>query len=191
MPLTTLLEVELFDIWEMNFMGPFSSSFNDKYILVIVDYISKQVEVITLPTNDTKVVFRSLKKNIFSSFGILRAIVSDERKHFYNKQLDSFLFEYGCRHKTSFPYHPQVNGQAKLANWKIRLILKKMVNKSRKDQTRKLDILQACQMAFKTLLETSPYYLIYKKVCHLLVEIEHKVYWTFKIINIDFNLASG
>ena len=41
MSITTFLEVELLDIWGMNFMGPFPSSFNNKYILVAVDYVSK------------------------------------------------------------------------------------------------------------------------------------------------------
>ena len=90
MPLTTFLEVELFDIWEMNFMGPFSSSFNDKYTLVVVDYVSKWVELHVSPMNDTKVVFRFLKKNIFNRFGIPRVIVSDEGKYFIIKNLISY-----------------------------------------------------------------------------------------------------
>ena len=82
MPLATLLKIELFGVWGMDFMGPFSSSFNNKYILVTVDYVSKLVEAIASPTNDTKVVFRFLEKNIFNRFGIPRAIVSDEEKYF-------------------------------------------------------------------------------------------------------------
>ena len=62
----------MYDVWGMDFMGPFPSSFNNKYILVTVDYISKWVEAILSPTNDTKVVFRFLKKNIFSQFDIPR-----------------------------------------------------------------------------------------------------------------------
>jgi len=41
MPQTRILEVELFDVSGMGFMGPFSPSHNDLYILVAVDYISK------------------------------------------------------------------------------------------------------------------------------------------------------
>ena len=41
MPLITILEVELFDIWGIDFMGPFPSSCGYKYILLAMDYVSK------------------------------------------------------------------------------------------------------------------------------------------------------
>lgn len=31
----------------------------------------------------------------------------------------------------------------------------------------------------------SPYQLVYAKSCHLLVELEHKAYWTVKFLNFD------
>ena len=41
MPLNNILEVEVFDIWGIDFMGPFPSSFGNLYILLAVDYVSK------------------------------------------------------------------------------------------------------------------------------------------------------
>ena len=41
MPLNNILEVELFDVWGIDFMGPFPPSFGNLYILVAVDYVSK------------------------------------------------------------------------------------------------------------------------------------------------------
>jgi len=41
MPLNNILEVEIFDVWGVDFMGPFPSSFGNQYILVAVDYVSK------------------------------------------------------------------------------------------------------------------------------------------------------
>ena len=41
MPLKGILEVEIFDVWDIDFMGLFPSSLDNKYILVMVDYVSK------------------------------------------------------------------------------------------------------------------------------------------------------
>ena len=41
MPLSDILEAEIFDVWGIDFMGPFPSSLGNKYILIMVDYISK------------------------------------------------------------------------------------------------------------------------------------------------------
>ena len=48
-----------------------------KYIIVVVDYVSKWVEVIALANNEEKSVTSFFKKNIFSRFGTPRAINSD------------------------------------------------------------------------------------------------------------------
>jgi len=69
MPLNPILEVEIFDVLGIDFMGPFSSSFGNHYVLVAVDYISKWVEAIPIRTNDNRVIVKFLKENIFSRFG--------------------------------------------------------------------------------------------------------------------------
>ena len=52
MPIQPILEVEMFDLWGVNFMGPFPPSEGKEYILVAVDYVSKWVEAIPTRTND-------------------------------------------------------------------------------------------------------------------------------------------
>ena len=68
-PMSTILEVELFDLWGMDFMGPFPPSFSNLYILLAVDYISKWVEAISTHTNDVSVVAKFLRNHIFTRFG--------------------------------------------------------------------------------------------------------------------------
>jgi len=43
MPLTNNLQVELFDVWGVDYMGPFLPCQGYEYILVAVDYMSKWV----------------------------------------------------------------------------------------------------------------------------------------------------
>ena len=64
MPLTNILEIELFYVWGIDLMGPFPSSYANCFILVVVDYVSKWVEAEALQTNDARVVVKFLKKNI-------------------------------------------------------------------------------------------------------------------------------
>nr|GEW65025.1 reverse transcriptase domain-containing protein [Tanacetum cinerariifolium] len=54
MPQNVIQVCEIFDVWSIEFMGPFSSSRENRYILVAVDYLSKWVEAKALPTNDAR-----------------------------------------------------------------------------------------------------------------------------------------
>ncbi|KAI3759834.1 hypothetical protein L6452_07929 [Arctium lappa] len=116
MPLNNILEVELFDVWGIDFMGPFPMSFHNQYILVADDYVSKWVEAIACPKNDAKTVISFLQKNLFVRFGTPRALISDEGTHFVNKMLATALSKYNIQHKVSTAYHPQTNGLAELSN---------------------------------------------------------------------------
>jgi len=49
MPQKFILEVEVFDCWDINFMRPFPPSNKNLYILLAVDYVSKWVEAIASP----------------------------------------------------------------------------------------------------------------------------------------------
>ncbi|GJU53958.1 reverse transcriptase domain-containing protein [Tanacetum coccineum] len=85
MPQKAIQVCEIFDVWGIDFMGPFPSSRGNKYILVAVDYLSKWVEAKALPTNDARVVVKFLK-SLFARFGTPRAIISDRGTYFCNDQ---------------------------------------------------------------------------------------------------------
>ncbi|GJZ30317.1 putative reverse transcriptase domain-containing protein [Tanacetum coccineum] len=53
---------EIFDVWGIDFMGPFPSSNRNKYILVAIDYISKWVEAQAFPTSDARNVVKFLRR---------------------------------------------------------------------------------------------------------------------------------
>ncbi|GJS80640.1 reverse transcriptase domain-containing protein [Tanacetum coccineum] len=72
MPQNSIQVCEIFDVWGIDFMGPFPSSRGNKYILVAVDYLSKWVKAKALPTNDARVVVKFLK-SLFARFEQPRA----------------------------------------------------------------------------------------------------------------------
>ena len=87
MPLNPILVVELFDVWGIDFMGPFPTSLGYTYILVGVDYVSKWVEAMSCRATDHKAVLKFLKENIFYRFVVPKAIISDGGPHFYKKHI--------------------------------------------------------------------------------------------------------
>ena len=139
MPQSGVLVVELFDVCGIDFMGPFPPLHNNFYILMAVDYVSKWAEAIGSPTNGSNVVLKFLKKNIFTRFGTPRALLSDNDTHFCSKPLESLLKKYGIFHKVAMPYHLQTSGWVKLSNRKLKNILEKTVDQTRKDWSLKVD----------------------------------------------------
>ena len=189
MPQTGIQVCEIFDIWGIDFMGPFPSSHGCKYILVAVDYVSKWAEAKALPTNDARVVVTFLR-TLFSRFGLPKAIISDRGTHFANHLLEKVLTKYGVTHRFSTPYHPQTSGQVENTNRALKRILERTVDNNPKAWQRKLDdALWAFRTAFKTPLGTTPFRLVYGKACHLPVEVEHRAYWALQMCNMDLEKA--
>nr|GEW13617.1 reverse transcriptase domain-containing protein [Tanacetum cinerariifolium] len=127
MPQNSIQICEIFDVWGIDFMGPFPSSKGNKYILVAVDYLSKWVESKALPTNDARVVVK-FSKSLFSRV----------------------MAKYGVTHRLSTVYHPQTNGQVEVTNRGLKRILERTVGENRASWSDKLeDALWALRTAFK------------------------------------------
>jgi len=107
-------------------MELFSSSFENEYILLAVNYISKWVEVIFSRTNDAKVAMKFLREHIFARFGMPSDIISDQDTHFNNRSFDAILVRYSIVHMLATPYHPQTSVQVEVSNRQIKQILEKI-----------------------------------------------------------------
>ncbi|GJR94463.1 reverse transcriptase domain-containing protein [Tanacetum coccineum] len=189
MPQNAIQVCEIFDVWGINFIGPFPSSRGNKYILLAVDYLSKWVETKALPKNDARVVIKFLK-SFFARFGTPRAIISDHRTHFYNDQFAKVMSKYGVTHHLAIANHPQTSGQVEVSNRGLKRILERTIGENRASWSDKLDdALWAFRTAFKTPIGCTPYKLVYGKSCHLPIELEHKEYWALKHANFDLNTA--
>ncbi|GKC53964.1 reverse transcriptase domain-containing protein [Tanacetum coccineum] len=101
MPQNAIQVCEIFNVWGIDFMGPFPSSRGNKYILVDVYYLSKWVEAKALPTNDARVVMKILK-SLFARFGTPRAIISDRGTHFCKDQFAKVMLKTIGENRTSW-----------------------------------------------------------------------------------------
>nr|GEU68583.1 reverse transcriptase domain-containing protein [Tanacetum cinerariifolium] len=184
MPQNVIQVCEIFNVWGIDFMGPFSSSRGNRYILVSVDYLSNWVEAKTLPTNDARVVVKILKL-LFAWFGTPRAIISDRGTHFCNDKFAKVMSKYGVTHRLATSYHPQTSGQVEVSNRGLKRILERTVDENRASWSEKLeDALWAFRTAYKTPIGCTPYKLVYGKSCHLPIELEHKAHWALKHVNL-------
>ncbi|RDX99834.1 pol, partial [Mucuna pruriens] len=156
MPQQPILFCEVFNVWGIDFMGPFPISKGNSYILLAIGYVSRWVEA-----KDAKVVMSFLKSNIFYRFGMPKVLISDQGSHFCNKTMSTLLEKYGVVHRVATTYHPQTNNQDEVFNREIKKLLQKMANPSQ---------------TYRTPLGMSPYQIIFGKACHLPVEIEHRAY---------------
>nr|GEX43364.1 reverse transcriptase domain-containing protein [Tanacetum cinerariifolium] len=137
MPQNAIQVCEIFDIWSIDFMVPFMYSRGNKYILVVVDYLSKWVEVKALPTNDARVVVKFLK-SLFARFGTPRAIFSDRGTYFYNDQFAKVMLKYGVTNHLSTTYHSQTSRQVEVLNRGLKCILERTVGDHQKVQMNEL-----------------------------------------------------
>jgi hypothetical protein len=171
-------------------MGPFPPSEGYNHILVVVDYVTKWVEAIPIKSVDGETLLKMLKDVIFPRFGVPRYLMTDRGSHFIHGGFRKTLARYDVSHIIASAYHPQTSGQVALSNRDIKSILQKTINRSRKNWASKLnDALWAYRTTYKNPMGMSPYKMVYRKACHLPLELEHKAFWAVKELNRDFKLA--
>jgi transposase InsO family protein len=181
------LIIEPFDVWGLDFMGPFLPSNRYTHILVAVDHATKWVEGIPTTHADAATSIKMIKDIIFPRFGVPRVLSTDGGTHFMEGTFRKILRKYGVTHRVSSPYHPQTSGQVELLNREIKSILQKTVSTTRKDWSMRLnDSLWAYRTAFKNPMGTTSFKMDYGKACHLPLELEHKAFWAVRRLNYDF-----
>jgi hypothetical protein len=110
MPLTSNLQIELFDVWGIDYMGPFPPSKKCEHILVAVNYVSKWVEALPCKRADNVNSKKMFKEIIFPRFGVPRIVISDAGSHFIDKCFEQYLARHRIHHNITTPYHPQTSG---------------------------------------------------------------------------------
>jgi hypothetical protein len=95
MPLKYNLQIDLFDVWGIDFMGPFKNSHGYVYILVIVDYVSKWVEAMPCRKASTEESITMIKNVIFFSFRYAENLDKLWRNSLHREEFQKVLVQIG------------------------------------------------------------------------------------------------
>jgi hypothetical protein len=158
MPLTLNLQIDIFDVQGIHFIGPFPNSEGCDYILVAVNYVSKWVEALPCQAADAIHSMRMFHEVIFLRYEVLRIVISDGGSHFSDQTCWKALSKVGVDHRIATPYDPQTSGQAETSNKQIKNNLHKTMNEMGRSWRSNLsEALRAYRMAYKTPISMMPY----------------------------------
>ncbi|XP_058817849.1 uncharacterized protein K02A2.6-like [Topomyia yanbarensis] len=103
----------------IDFLGPMPTS---EYVLVVIDYYSRYMELEVMSRITACETVRRLKK-IFRTWGYPRTITLDNAKQFVSKEFTDFCTSIGVVLNHTTPYWPQANGEVERQN---RSLLKRL-----------------------------------------------------------------
>nr|KYP44061.1 Retrovirus-related Pol polyprotein from transposon 17.6 [Cajanus cajan] len=109
-----------------NILGPFPITKEQcNFLIVVVDLFTKWIEAEPLASISVHQVQKFLWKNFITRFGVPSTLLTDNGLQFTDQKLNEFLAGLAIQHKATSVEHPQMNGQAELANKVILTELKK------------------------------------------------------------------
>eukprot|EP00253_Pinus_taeda_P026855 PITA_26855 len=115
-PLQLVVVVGPFTKWGIDFMtcNPTSAKVHG-YIIIVVDYFTKWVEVMPTLNNSGEIAALFFFNHVVSRFGVPQAIVTNHG-YFHNHMMVELASKLGLSHDSSTPYYPQANRQVEAIN---------------------------------------------------------------------------
>ena len=175
-PLTNMPIAEKFGRWHIDFLGPLTEAEDgSKYILLVVDSLTRWPEAFATKTTDSKVIADILYREIFSRYGAPKVLVSDRGQNFLSKLITALCEIFSVKRYHTSSYHPQTNSTCERLNSTLEQAIRAYCNESHKDWP---TILPGILMSFRRSPSThstqySPYYLTFG--CDMYVPFDNKL----------------
>ncbi|CAL5202632.1 unnamed protein product [Lathyrus oleraceus] len=159
--------------WGMDILGPFvTGSYQNKYLIVGVDYFTKWIEAEALAKITAQNILRFFKRNILARFGIPQALVTDNGTQFTDGGFQDFIASLGTTQHFTSVEHPQTNGQAEAANRVILRGLKRRLGEAKRAWVEELhSVLWAYRTTPHSTTGETPFRLTYGTEAVIPVEI--------------------
>ena len=172
--LSTIMSPWLFSKWRIDHLGPFLfTSGRVKYLIVVIDYFTKWVEVEPLSTIMVAQAQKFIWRNIFTRFGIPDSMATDNWSQFIDQKLQGFLASYKVKYHFTSVEHLQANNQVQAANKVMLQGLKKRLYKAKRAWTNELDsVIWSYWTTLQSITGETPFKLTYGVVAMIPVVIE-------------------
>jgi len=124
----------IFETIDIDFMGPFpiSTRRRNQYLLVIIDELSKWIELIPMKSAKAINVVEAVEDNIFCRYGTPKYIISDNGSQFVSKIVKKMCQDWRVVHRFTSPYHPQSN-QSERVNRNLKSMIQAYVDDNHKN----------------------------------------------------------
>ncbi|KAK3699102.1 hypothetical protein QZH41_008905, partial [Actinostola sp. cb2023] len=137
--------------------GPQSTSRGNRYLLVVLDLLTRAAEMIPIPNKTAKTVANAVVTEVFCRHGIPESILTDKGLEFDSSAMLVLATELGIDKKR--PLHPQANGAVERLNRTIGQMLKKTQEENDLDWDLKISFVRFNQEHSST--GYSPFYLTF------------------------------
>lgn len=101
---------------------------NHKYILVMVDRLSKGIILEGLPDNSVNSLYEAVHRRLFCTKGLVKEFINDRGSAMISKLWKRICQRYGIHIKYSSAQHPETDGQTEVTNKSVKCFLRKFIN---------------------------------------------------------------
>ena len=102
MPLISVNLSLTFEIWSIDFIGPFpipSKRTSARYIITIVKYVTKCAEAEPVDTCFSEIAAKFIYENIITQFGCPITLINDQVTHFINRTIKALIDQFQIDHR--------------------------------------------------------------------------------------------
>jgi len=166
-----------FDRIAIDFIGPFpTTAHNNKYILVMIDHLTRFVEAKPCKSADSANTISILKDSIIFKHSCPSQLLTDNATSFTSREFTHFCKEYGIKITYTSPYNPGCNGMCERVNSTIKRSLAKFINPSHDDWDEHLTrIIFSINITPHRVTKYTPFYLLYGREPNLKCDVKLKL----------------